>query len=237
LQGVIPYVPPVFVTQVSATLPKRTYIMTRTYLPGILAMAAIVVASNILVQFLFGNWLTWGAFTYPLAFLVNDVMNRVYGPQAARRVVWVGFAVGVACSLIGTQIMGEYGPLVTLRIALGSGIAFLTAQLVDVAIFDRLRDDKHGGAWWRAPLASTLVGSTLDTALFFSIAFSATLSVLEPANDVSWAGEILPLLGFGPEMPLWVSLALADWGVKLALALLALVPFRLAVRKLTQPVA
>ncbi len=211
--------------------------MTRTYLPGILAMAAIVVASNILVQFLFGNWLTWGAFTYPLAFLVNDVMNRVYGPQAARRVVWVGFAVGVACSLIGTQIMGEFGPLVTLRIALGSGIAFLTAQLVDVAIFDRLRDDKHGGAWWRAPLASTLVGSTLDTALFFSIAFSATLSVLEPANDVSWAGEILPLLGFGPEMPLWVSLALADWGVKLALALLALVPFRLAVRKLTQPVA
>ena len=211
--------------------------MTRTYLPGILAMAAIVVASNILVQFLFGNWLTWGAFTYPLAFLVNDVMNRVYGPSAARRVVWVGFAVGVACSLIGTQIMGEFGPLVTLRIALGSGIAFLTAQLVDVAIFDRLREDKHGGAWWRAPLASTLVGSTLDTALFFSIAFSATLTFIEPANDVSWAGEILPMLGVGPEVPLWVSLAVADWGVKLSLALLALVPFRLIVRKLTQPVA
>ena len=211
--------------------------MTRTYLPGILAMAAIVVASNILVQFLFGNWLTWGAFTYPLAFLVNDVMNRVYGPSAARRVVWVGFAVGVACSLIGTQIMGEFGPLVTLRIALGSGIAFLTAQLVDVAIFDRLREDKHGGAWWRAPLASTLVGSTLDTALFFSIAFSATLTFIEPANDVSWAGEILPMLGVGPEVPLWISLAVADWGVKLSLALLALVPFRLIVRKLTQPVA
>ena len=211
--------------------------MTRTYLPGILAMAAIVVASNILVQFLFGNWLTWGAFTYPLAFLVNDVMNRVYGPQAARRVVWAGFAVGVACSLIGTQIMGEFGPLVTLRIALGSGIAFLTAQLVDVAIFDRLRDDKHGGVWWRAPLASTLVGSTLDTALFFSIAFSATLAFIEPSNDVFWAGEILPMLGFGPEMPLWVSLAVADWGVKLSLAVLALVPFRLIVMKLTQPVA
>ncbi|ATX67567.1 queuosine precursor transporter [Roseinatronobacter bogoriensis] len=211
--------------------------MTRTYLPGILAMAAIVVASNILVQFLFGNWLTWGAFTYPLAFLVNDVMNRVYGPSAARRVVWVGFAVGVACSLIGTQIMGEFGPLVTLRIALGSGIAFLTAQLVDVAIFDRLREDKHGGAWWRAPLASTLVGSTLDTALFFSIAFSATLTFIEPASDVSWAGEILPMLGVGPAVPLWVSLAVADWGVKLSLALLALVPFRLIVRKLTQPVA
>lgn len=211
--------------------------MTRTYLPGILAMAAIVVASNILVQFLFGNWLTWGAFTYPLAFLVNDVMNRVYGSSAARRVVWVGFAVGVACSMIGTQIMGEFGPLVTMRIAIGSGIAFLTAQLVDVAIFDRLREDKHGGAWWRAPLASTLVGSTLDTALFFSIAFSATLAFVEPANDVSWAGEILPMLGFGPEMPLWVSLAVADWGVKLSLALLALVPFRLIVRKFTLPVA
>lgn len=207
--------------------------MTRTYLPGILAMAAIVVASNILVQFLFGNWLTWGAFTYPLAFLVNDVMNRVYGPSAARRVVWVGFAVGVACSLIGTQIIGEYGPLVTLRIALGSGIAFLTAQMLNVFIFDRLRD----GRWWRAPLGSTLIGSAVDTALFFSIAFSATLSFIVPGDDVSWAGEILPMLGFGPELPLWVSLAVADWGVKLSLALLALVPFRLIVQKLTQPVA
>ncbi len=207
--------------------------MTRTYLPGIIAMAAIVVASNILVQFLFGNWLTWGAFTYPLAFLVNDVMNRVYGPQAARRVVWVGFAVGVACSLIGTQIMGEFGPLVTLRIALGSGIAFLTAQMLNVFVFDRLRE----GRWWRAPLGSTLIGSAVDTALFFSIAFSATLSFIEPANDVSWAGEILPMLGIGPEVPLWVSLAVADWGVKLALALLALVPFRLLVARLTQPVA
>ncbi len=207
--------------------------MTRTYLPGIIAMAAIVVASNILVQFLFGNWLTWGAFTYPLAFLVNDVMNRVYGPAAARKVVWVGFAVGVGCSLIGTQIMGEFGPLVTLRIALGSGIAFLTAQMLNVFVFDRLRE----GRWWRAPLGSTLIGSAVDTALFFSIAFSATLSFIEPANDVSWAGEILPMLGFGPEVPLWVSLAVADWGVKLALALLALVPFRLLVLKLTQPVA
>ena len=207
--------------------------MTRTYLPGIIAMAAIVTASNILVQFLFGNWLTWGAFTYPLAFLVNDVMNRVYGPAAARRVVWAGFAVGVACSLIGTQIIGEYGPLVTLRIALGSGIAFLTAQMLNVFIFDRLRE----GRWWRAPLGSTLIGSAVDTALFFSIAFSATLSFIAPGDDVSWAGEILPMLGFGPEMPLWVSLAVADWGVKLSLALLALVPFRLIVQKLTQPVA
>ncbi|WP_298840561.1 queuosine precursor transporter [uncultured Roseobacter sp.] len=196
--------------------------MTRAHLPGIIAMAAIVVASNILVQFLFGNWLTWGAFTYPLAFLVTDVMNRVYGAAAARRVVFAGFIVGIICSLIGTQIIGEFGPLVTLRIAVGSGLAFLTAQLLDVAIFSALRD----GRWWRAPLASTLIGSTVDTALFFTIAFSASLAFIEPANDVSWAGEILPVLGFGPEAPLWVSLAVADWAVKLSLALLALVPFR-----------
>jgi queuosine precursor transporter len=207
--------------------------MSRTHLPGIIAMAAIVVASNILVQFLFGQWLTWGAFTYPLAFLVNDVMNRVYGPAAARKVVFAGFVTGVACSLIGTQIVGEFGPLVTLRIAMGSGIAFLTAQLLDVAIFDRLR----AGRWWRAPLASTLVGSTVDTALFFSIAFSAQLVFLEPGNDVSWANEALPLLGMGPVVPLWVSLAVADWGVKLLLALAALLPFRAIVHKLSQPIA
>ncbi len=202
--------------------------MTRIHLPGIFAMAAIVVASNILVQFLFGNWLTWGAFTYPLAFLVTDIMNRVYGAPAARKVVLAGFAVGVACSLIGTQIMGEFGPLVTLRIAIGSGLAFLTAQLLDVAIFNRLRD----GKWWTAPLASTLIGSTIDTALFFTIAFSGALSFIEPANDVSWAGEMLPMLGLGPVAPLWVSLAVADWGVKLTLALMALVPFRMIVLRL-----
>ncbi|WP_341863059.1 queuosine precursor transporter [Gymnodinialimonas sp. 57CJ19] len=196
-------------------------------LPGILAMAAIVVASNILVQFLFGQWLTWGAFTYPLAFLVTDVMNRVYGAPTARKVVFVGFVVGVVCSLIGTQIMGEFGPLVTLRIALGSGIAFLTAQLLDVAIFDRLR----GGAWWQAPVISSLIGSSIDTALFFFIAFSAALSPLLP-GDVAWANEALPILGVGPEAPLWASLAIADWGVKLALALIALLPFRLITRKI-----
>jgi uncharacterized integral membrane protein (TIGR00697 family) len=202
-------------------------------LPGILAMAAIVVASNILVQFLFGQWLTWGAFTYPLAFLVTDVMNRVYGPALARKVVFAGFVTGVICSVIGTQIQGEFGPLVTWRIALGSGLAFLTAQLLDIAIFDRLRD----GAWWRAPVVSSLIGSTVDTALFFTIAFSAQLAFLEPGNDVSWANEALPLLGVGPVVPLWVSLAVADWGVKLALAVIALAPFRLIVRQLTARVA
>lgn len=194
---------------------------------GILAMAAIVVASNILVQFLFGNWLTYGAFTYPLAFLVTDVTNRIYGTATARKVVVVGFLIGVICSFIGTQIMGEFGPLVTWRIALGSGLAFLTAQMLDVAIFNRLRR----GAWWRAPLASSLIGSSIDTALFFTIAFSSWLTQLEPANDVSWANEILPILGIGPNAPLWVSLAIADFAVKLSLAILALIPFHILTRK------
>jgi uncharacterized integral membrane protein (TIGR00697 family) len=206
--------------------------MTRI-LPGIIAMAAVVVASNILVQFLFGQWLTWGAFTYPVAFLVTDVMNRVYGAQTARKVVFAGFVTGVFCSLIGTQIMLEFGPAVTLRIAFGSGVAFLTAQLLDVAIFDRMR----GGAWWKAPLASTLVGSSVDTILFFTIAFSASLTILEPMNDVSWASEMLPLVGVGPVVPLWVSLGFADWLVKLSLALLALIPFRIIVNRLTARVA
>ncbi|MHA6265343.1 queuosine precursor transporter [Aliiroseovarius sp. CAU 1755] len=206
--------------------------MTRI-LPGVIAMATIVVASNILVQFLFGQWLTWGAFTYPFAFLVTDITNRLYGTGAARKVVFAGFVVGVICSFIGTQIIGEFGPLVTLRIAIGSGLAFLTAQLLDVAIFDRLR----AGKWWRAPVVSTLFGGSLDTAIFFTIAFSTSLTFLEPVNDVSWAGEVLPLLGAGPEVPLWVSLAVADWLVKLCLALAALIPFRLIVGKLSQNTA
>jgi uncharacterized integral membrane protein (TIGR00697 family) len=207
--------------------------MSSKYLPGILAMAAIVVASNIGVQFLFGQWLTWGAFTYPLAFLVTDIMNRVYGVGAARRVVFAGFLVGVTCSLIGTQIMGEFGPLVTLRIALGSGLAFLTAQLLDVAIFDRMREAK----WWQAPVISSVIGSSVDTALFFTIAFSASLAFIEPGNYVSWAGEMLPILGVGPVAPLWVSLAFADWLVKLSIAVIALIPFRLITRRLRPQVA
>ncbi len=202
--------------------------MSRTLLVGVIAMAAVVVASNILVQFLYGNWLTYGAFTYPIAFLITDVMNRVYGASAARRVVMVGFVVGIASSFVGTQIMGEFGPLVTWRIAFGSGLAFLTAQMVDVFVFNKLRE----GRWWRAPLASTFVGSSIDTAIFFTVSFSASLMWLEPGNDVSWAGEVLPLLGQGPAAPLWVSLAVADFGVKLSIALLALVPFRIVVFRL-----
>ena len=207
--------------------------MSRNLIPGILAMAAIVVASNILVQFLFGQWLTWGAFTYPFAFLVTDLTNRIQGPSSARKVVVAGFVVGVICSLIGSQIMGEFGPLVSFRVAVGSGLAFLVAQLVDIFVFNRLREQ----GWWKAPFVSTLVGATLDTVIFFTIAFSAALTILEPANDVSWAGEVLPVLGLGPDAPLWVSLAIADWLVKMALALVALVPFRVLVQRWSTKVA
>ncbi|WP_417250385.1 queuosine precursor transporter [Celeribacter sp.] len=208
--------------------------MTRI-LPGIIAMAAIVVASNILVQFLLlDGLLTWGAFTYPFAFLVTDVMNRVYGAGPARKVIFVGFVTGVICSLIGTQIMlqgdGYAYPAVAVRVAVASATGFLVAQLVDVFVFNRLRH----GAWWRAPLASTLVGSVLDTALFFTLAFSQSVVFFGPAADaqISWAWEAMPFLTFGAEVPLWVSLAVADWGVKLAIALIALVPFRLIVGRL-----
>ncbi len=200
----------------------------RILLAGIVAMAVIVVASNILVQFLAGPWLTWGAFTYPFAFLVTDLANRLRGPGAARRVVIAGFAAGIACSLVGTQIAGADGPLVTLRIALGSGMAFLVAQLLDIGVFDRLR----ARAWWQAPFASTLIGASFDTALFFSIAFSGTFAFLDRTADVSWATERLPMLGFGPVVPLWVSLAAADWSVKIALAVVALIPFRLIVGRM-----
>ena len=203
-------------------------------LPGVLAMAAVVVASNILVQILIlDGLLTWGAFTYPLAFLVTDVMNRVYGPGPARRVVLAGFVVGILCSLIGSRIVLEFGPAVALRVAVGSALAFLAAQLLDVAVFSRLR----GGAWWRAPLASTLVGSTVDTVLFFTVSFAGFLSFGAAADaQVAWAQEPAPLLLGGPLVPLWVSLAVADWGVKLATALVALVPFRLIVgRMLARP--
>ncbi|XAT59363.1 queuosine precursor transporter [Rhodobacteraceae bacterium Araon29] len=209
-------------------------------LPGVIAMAAIVVASNILVQFLIlDGLLTWGAFTYPFAFLVTDLMNRVYGPHAARRVVFVGFVTGIICSLIGSQILlqgdGYEYAAVALRIAVGSGIAFLTAQLVDVFIFDRMRQ----GVWWRAPLASTFVGSALDTALFFTIAFSARITLF-PASaneEISWAWEAVPLMNIGALYPLWVSLAIADWLVKMTLALIALIPFRIAIGKILQPSA
>lgn len=211
--------------QVSATLRKRKQM--KNFLLGVIAMGVIVVASNILVQYPIGQWLTWGAFTYPLAFLVSDLVNRFQGAAAARRVVYVGLIVGLICSFIGTRFIGEFGPLVTLRVAIGSATAFLFGQLLDITIFDRLRR----AAWWRAPFISTFFGSTLDTVIFFTIAFSAGLIWLEPSNDVSWAAVQIPLLGFGPEVPLWVSLGTADFAVKVLVDICALLPFRLFLAK------
>lgn len=215
----------------AAPLSKRKTIMTRI-LPGVIAMATIVVAANILVQFLIlDGLLTWGAFVYPLAFLVTDLMNRIYGAAAARRVVFVGVIVGIICSLIGTQITlqgdGFTYPAVAVRVAIGSATAFLISQLLDVAVFNRLRD----GSWWKAPLGSTLVSSTVDTVIFFSIAFAAVFNGFGTlaAEEVIWAQEAVPFLNTGPLVPLWVSLAVADWGVKIVVALMALVPFRIIV--------
>ncbi|RPE63081.1 hypothetical protein EDD53_2677 [Pacificibacter maritimus] len=204
-------------------------------IPGIFAMAAIVVASNILVQFLIlDGLLTWGAFAYPFAFLVTDLMNRLYGPKDARKVIYAGFVAGIICSLIGTQIMlqgeGFTYPAVALRVAVGSATAFLIAQLVDVFVFDKLRS----GTWWKAPLVSSIIGSALDTAIFFSISFSQSIQVFGENADmeINWAWEATPLLLTGPDAPLWVTLALTDWCVKLALVLIALVPFRIILRRL-----
>jgi queuosine precursor transporter len=201
--------------------------MSRPLLIGVAAMAAIVIASNVLVQFLVGDYLTWGAFTYPFSFLVTDLMNRLHGPAAARRVVLAGFVVGLLCSFVGSQIEGPFGPLVSLRVAIGSATAFLVGQLADVAVFNRLRR----GVWWRAPLVAQLMGSVLDTALFFSIAFAGALAFIAPQVDVAWANEPVPLLGRGPVLPLWVSLAAADFLVKLAIDFVALIPFRLIVAR------
>jgi len=186
--------------------------------PFVAAMAIVVAASNFLVQFPFahfglGEILTWGAFTYPIAFLVNDLTNRRFGPAAARRVVIVGFVLAMVLSVL----------LASPRIALASGSAFLAAQLLDVAIFDRLRRS----AWWRAPLISTLVGSSLDTLLFFSLAFAAAFSFLDTGlglQDGSLAFPV-PLFGLGVDVPLWVSLALGDLCVKLLIGFAMLVPY------------
>ena len=158
----------------------------------VLAMVAVVAASNIAVQHAINDWLTWGAFTYPLAFLVTDLSNRALGPARARQVILVGFVLGVALSI-------PFGP----RIAFASGTAFLAAQLLDVFIFNRLRRMD----WWQAPLASSLIASALDTALFFSLAFALT-------------GEP------------WITWALGDYAAKLTMAAALLLPYRALIRLL-----
>lgn len=194
-------------------------------LPGILAMAIVVVASNILVQHLLGDWLTWGALTYPVAFLVTDIMNRIYGPQAARKVVFAGFLTGVLCSVVAAGL-----DKTTLRIAIASGAAFLSAQLLDIAIFNRLRQRN----WWLPPLAATVAGSILDTVIFFGIAFSAAFAFIGP--DDAFALESAPLLGVLPfEAARWISWALGDLSVKLLIAVFALIPYRLIAARWSQP--
>lgn len=190
---------------------------------AVACMAAVVVLSNVLVQHPFAfsiGWLnlsdllTWGAFSYPIAFLVTDVTNRLLGPRAARRVVYLGFAVAVVLSIW----------LAAPRIAIASGTAFLVGQLLDIGIFNSLRQR----SWWKAPAFSSIVGSTADTLVFFTLAFAPALAILG-AND-AFAAESAPLLGLlSVEGPRWISWALGDLAVKLAIAVLALLPYRIIV--------
>ena len=163
-------------------------------------MGVIVLSSNYLVQFPIKYYgleeiLTYGAFSYPVAFLITDLSNRSYGKLVARKVVYIGFAIGISFTLLFST---NFADLISVRIAIGSGTAFLVAQLLDVQIFDKLRQKK----WFVAPLTSSFIGSTVDTFLFFSISFYAT------------------------GIP-WFSLSLGDLAVKIFVALIMLIPFRL----------
>jgi hypothetical protein len=188
-------------------------------LAGVAAMTGIVAVSNFLVQFPvhfrlgpvnLADLLTWAAFTYPVAFLVTDLVNRQFGPSAARKVVYAGFALAVVLSVW----------LANFRIALASGSAFLVAQLLDVFIFNRLRRK----AWWLPPLVSSFIGSLVDTFVFFSLAFAATFAFLGPNDDFAIGSA--PLLGvFAVETPRWVSWALGDLAVKMLMALVLLAPY------------
>ena len=170
-------------------------------------MASVVALSNYLVQFpinYFGlkNLLTYGAFSYPVAFLITDLSNRRYGKNIAKKIVYLGFALGIFLTLYFST---NYSDLISIRIAIGSGTAFLVAQLIDVHIFDRLRKK----IWFIAPLASSLIGSSIDTFLFFSISF------------------------YGTEVN-WVTLSFGDLSVKIFVALAMLIPFRLLLYRIQE---
>ena len=163
-------------------------------------MGVVVLSSNYLVQFPIKHYgleeiLTYGAFTYPIAFLITDLANRSYGKFIARKIVYIGFAIGVSFTLLFST---NFTDLISVRIAIGSGTAFLVAQLIDVQIFDKLRKK----SWFVAPLTSSFIGSTVDTFLFFSISF------------------------YGTGIP-WITLSLGDLMVKIFVALIMLIPFRL----------
>ena len=163
----------------------------------IVAMMAVIGVSNVAVQHAINDWLTWGAFTYPLAFLVTDLTNRAHGPGRARTVAYVGFPFGMGLSII-LAVAADIPLWEGVRVALASGFAFICAQLFDIALFHRLRR----GLWWRAPLVSSLSASALDTAIFFSAAFALT------------------------GLP-WVTWALGDFAIKVGMAAVLLIPFRL----------
>ena len=170
-------------------------------------MASVVALSNYLVQFPINyfsleNLLTYGAFSYPVAFLITDLSNRKYGKTTAKKIVYLGFALGVFLTFYFST---NYSDLISIRIAIGSGIAFLTAQLIDVNIFDKLRKK----IWFAAPLVSSLIGSTIDTFLFFSISFYGT--------GVNW-----------------ITLSLGDLFVKIFVALVMLIPFRLLLSRIQE---
>jgi queuosine precursor transporter len=174
--------------------------MNKVFVTLSFVMGTVVLASNYLVQFPINYYgldeiLTYGAFSYPVAFLITDLANRSYGKAIARKIVYIGFIIGIAFTLFFST---NFADLISIRIAIGSGTAFLVAQLLDVQIFDKLRKKK----WFVAPLTSSLIGSTIDTFLFFSISFYAT------------------------GIP-WVTLSLGDLAVKVLVALLMLIPFRL----------
>ena len=174
--------------------------MNKLFLFLSLIMGVVVLSSNYLVQFPIKYYgleeiLTYGAFSYPIAFLITDLANRSYGKIVARKIVYIGFAIGISFTLLFST---DFADLISLRIAIGSGTAFLVAQLLDVQIFDQLRRKK----WFVAPLTSSFIGSTVDTFLFFSISFYAT------------------------GIP-WFTLSLGDLAVKIFVALVMLIPFRL----------
>jgi len=163
-------------------------------------MGVVVLSSNYLVQFPINYYglseiLTYGAFSYPVAFLITDLANRFYGKFVARKIVYFGFFIGIIFTLLFST---DFADLISIRIAIGSGVAFITAQLLDIQIFDRLREKK----WFIAPLTSSFIGSTVDTFLFFSISFYAT------------------------GVP-WITLSLGDLAVKLFVSLVMLIPFKI----------
>jgi len=185
-------------------------------LPAVIAMCAAVAASNILVQYPFqhfglGELLTYGAFTYPVAFLVNDLTNRRFGPSAARKVVYAGFVLGVLMSIW----------LATPRIAIASGSAFLIAQLMDITVFNSLRQK----TWWKAPFAAAMFGSVVDTILFFSIAFAASFAWIDAMTGMPDSSLAEPASFLGLGVPLWASLAFGDFFVKVVMGTLMLVPY------------